>query len=217
MTHRLAVSELCFSYRGSESNVLDNVNWCFANGALTSVTGPSGRGKSTLLFILGQLLRPTHGSVTWDGHDLTRWGDCEASRFRAETVGFVFQDAALDPRRSTLENVLEGCAYSSLDRREATRRAKDLTSQFGVDHRAKARPGQISGGQAQRVALCRALIHRPALILADEPTGNLDAASSALVLDGLDHAAELGATVVVATHDPEVVRRCAHALLLECA
>jgi ABC-type lipoprotein export system ATPase subunit len=180
----------------------------FDGGEVVAVTGPSGRGKSTLLYLLGLMLRPTAGSVFVAGRDVSSLTDSHRARLRAHTFGFVFQDAALDATRSVVDNVLETALYRGDSRAEARLRAHDLLSRFGVEVRARARPGQVSGGQAQRIALCRALLGRPDVLLADEPTGNLDAASADVVWTAFHEHAATGAAVVVVTHDPALVARC---------
>jgi ABC-type lipoprotein export system ATPase subunit len=158
--------------------------------------------------LLGLLLRPAQGELRLDGERISGLGDRERARLRARRFGFVFQDAALDASRTVLDNITEGAVYRLEDRRLLRQRAADLLDQLGVDVPLQRRPGEISGGQAQRIALCRALIHAPTVLLADEPTGNLDAASAGVVLDALAHAADAGAVVVIATHDERVVARC---------
>lgn len=179
----------------------------FPRGDVTVITGPSGCGKSTLLYLLGLMLTPTAGRIRWDGSEVSALSDAERSRLRAEQVGFVFQDALLDPSRTILDNVTEGGLYAGMRREASRERALRLLERFGVEQRADHRPGEISGGQAQRVALCRALLKDPRLILADEPSGNLDEASADVVWGALFAAATAGATVVVATHDRHLRRQ----------
>ena len=208
------VGDLHYGYRGGEP-ILEGLSAEFPAGAMTVVTGRSGRGKSTLLYLVGMLLTPWSGSVTVDGEDVAGLSDGARSWLRATRVGFVFQDAALDPSRTVLDNVCEGAIYARADRRAATRHALELLDRFEVGLRADHRPGEVSGGQAQRVALCRALLMSPRVVLADEPTGNLDAHSAAVVLDALGSAAhDGGAAVVIASHDPSVVERADHVLAL---
>lgn len=198
---------LRFGYRRGET-IIDGLSWTFPRGATTALTGASGRGKSTLLYLLGLLLTPTGGTLWWDGLATAGLGDARRSALRGRDIGFVFQDAALDAARTVLDNVCEPALYRDAVDPRLRARALAMLDRFGVELRASHRPGQISGGQAQRVALCRALLHEPAVVLADEPTGNLDAAAAAVVLDAFDEAAHGGACVVVATHDPAVVARC---------
>ncbi|MBF0671343.1 MAG: ABC transporter ATP-binding protein [Salinibacterium sp.] len=199
--------DITFGY-DSAHPLLDGFTESFSRGEVTAVTGPSGRGKSTLLYILGLMLRPTGGKVVIGGVDVTSLTDLERSRFRAHMFGFVFQDAALDASRTVMDNVVETALYRNDSRRVTQERARELLSQFGVELRANAKPGQVSGGQAQRIALCRALLNSPPILLADEPTGNLDPASAAAVVDAFHSHARTGASVIVVTHDPGLVAQC---------
>lgn len=197
----LATLDLSFAYRKNDEPVIAHLTTTFAPGAVTAVTGPSGSGKSTLLYILALMLRTTGGHVLWDGLESSRLADAERSRLRAARMGFVFQDAILDPTRSISRNVLEAALFAGMPARVAHTRAQGLLDAFGVGHRATHRPGEISGGQAQRVALCRALVTDPVVVFGDEPTGNLDGDSARVVWDALRDHARGGATVIVATHD----------------
>jgi lipoprotein-releasing system ATP-binding protein len=200
-TPLIATQALEFQYHRDASRVLRGFEHAFARGSLTALTGPSGCGKSTVLYLLGLLLRPTGGRILWDGVDLSRRSDAERSLIRGREIGFVFQDAILDPSRSILQNVMEGALYARLPPGRARVQSLALLRRFDIKVRATRRPGEISGGQAQRVALCRALVKEPRLILADEPSGNLDEASADVVWAALAEAATDGCTVVVATHD----------------
>ncbi|HEU5223386.1 MAG TPA: ATP-binding cassette domain-containing protein [Candidatus Lumbricidophila sp.] len=180
----------------------------FAAGEVVAVTGPSGRGKSTLLYLLGLMLKPGTGEVLVEGADAAHLSDTKRARLRAQVFGFVFQDAALDATRTVLDNIVETALYRGVPRRPAIERARELMTQFGVDLQAEAKPGQVSGGQAQRIALCRALLNDPRILLADEPTGNLDPASADIVVQAFHAQARSGAAVVVVTHDPALVARC---------
>jgi lipoprotein-releasing system ATP-binding protein len=197
----ISLEDITFRYRAREEPVLVGMSHAFMPGSMTGVTGPSGCGKSTLLALLGLLLTPDAGRICWSGEDLGRGSDAVRSDIRARRVGFVFQDALLDPARTILANVVEGGLYAAVQPADLEARALDLLERFGVEQRADHRPGEISGGQAQRVALCRALVKDPALLLADEPSGNLDDASATVVWEALWDAASAGAAVVVATHD----------------
>ena len=200
----LEASELSFAYHASASPVFEGLSIHVAAGELVAVLGASGCGKSTLLYLLGLFLRPASGRVLVDGLDTTHLGDAMRSRLRAHRLGFVFQDAALDPAMSVQENVAEGALYGGASYADATRRAFELLADYGIAAIRHRRPTEISGGQAQRAALCRALIRNPRLVLADEPTGNLDSANATAVLDGLRNVAAGGAGVVVVTHSPDV-------------
>lgn len=188
--------------------ILDEWSASFNAGEVVAVTGPSGRGKSTLLYLLGLMLKPGSGEIMIDGADVAHLSDSRRAGLRARTFGFVFQDAALDATRTVLDNVVETALYRGEPRGESVERAQELMAQFGVDLRASAKPGQVSGGQAQRIALCRALLNDPRILLADEPTGNLDPASSNVVVEAFHAQARSGAAVIVVTHDPALVARC---------
>ena len=207
MTVRLVASGLGFSYDPARA-LLEGWSAEFEAGEVVAVTGASGRGKSTLLYLLGLMLKPSSGEVLLDGQAMHDLSDRERAAARAGKYGFVFQDAALDPSRTVLDNILETALYRGERRRGLIPRAEALMEQFGVGLKREAKPGQVSGGQAQRIALCRALIGDPSVLLADEPTGNLDPASSDVVVEALHAQAGRGATVVVVTHDPSLVERC---------
>ena len=209
----ITLADVSYGYRRTEP-IITSLSHRFEAGTVTTVTGPSGQGKSTVLYLIGLMLKPWSGHVLWRGDDIAHLPDGERARFRASQIGFVFQDAALDPARTVLDNVTEGAIYAGVSRRPARRRAAELLADFGVELRADHRPGEVSGGQAQRVALCRALLNRPALILADEPTGNLDQTAAGIVLDALTDQAATGATVIVASHDPAVIRAGDHVMEL---
>ena len=183
-------------------------------GEIVSIVGPSGSGKSTLLYILGTLVRPWSGALTIDGLNVQDLGDGRRSDVRAEMVGFVFQDALLDPRRSVLDNVIEGAVYRGDDRRAASARARSLLEEVGVDVEPSRRAVDLSGGQAQRVAVCRALLNRPVVVLADEPTGNLDRTNADAIEKVLVEQARAGAAVVIVTHDEALAARCDRRLSL---
>lgn len=194
---------ISFGYRGSE-DLFTGLEHRFPSGAMTSIGGRSGRGKSTLLYMVGLLLRPTAGAVLFAGSRVDDGSDSSRADLRASLLGFVFQDASLDASRSILDNVVEPALYAGARRCEVEGRARSLLRQFEVDIPIDRKPGAISGGQGQRVALCRALVHDPPILLADEPTGNLDPDSAAVVLSALRARADAGVTVVVASHDAAV-------------
>jgi len=205
----VGLTGLSFGYRRGEP-IIENLDHTFPPRLVAGVTGASGRGKSTLLYLIGLLLTPWRGRIDIDEvARASELGDVERSRLRAQRIGFVFQDAVLDPSRTVLDNVIEGSIYAGLSRSEARERGLELLERCGVLLRTNHRPGEVSGGQAQRVALCRALLNRPTLILADEPTGNLDATSASVVIEAMTTAAHTdGATVIIASHDPRVVAAC---------
>ncbi|MEZ5086739.1 MAG: ABC transporter ATP-binding protein [Tessaracoccus sp.] len=211
----LAVKNLSFAYRRGKTELFGGLSHAFTPGAVTAVTGESGRGKSTLLYVMGLMLRPTRGEVLLDERPVSKARDRERSRVRAGQIGFVFQDSALDPSRKILDSVIEPALYAGATPAKARKRARQLMEQMGVAQRADHRPGEISGGQAQRVAVCRALITDPAVVLADEPTGNLDRTNATEVLTALGAATAGGSrTVVIATHDPFVIEHADEVLAL---
>lgn len=203
----LTVEELRFAYRRGDELFM-GLSHSFESRTVTAVTGQSGRGKSTLLYIVGLLLTPTSGQVIIGGRPVAQLSDGERSGLRARSLGFVFQDSSLDETRTVLDNVIEGAVYAGTPRARAVERAANLLTRFDVNLRADHRPGQVSGGQAQRIALCRALLNRPDIVLADEPTGNLDPTARDHVIHSLREVASEGATVIIATHDPQIVARC---------
>lgn len=210
----VSVRDLRFTYRGQSEELFGGLSYDFATARVTALTGPSGRGKSTLLYVLALLLTPTSGTVRIDGEDLAAASDAVRARIRAQRIGFVFQDAELDPTRTILDSVVEPALYAGGSAAEQRPAARQLLERFGLGQRADHRPGQVSGGQAQRVAVCRALINDPGVILADEPTGNLDRENAELVLDALASAARSGRTVVIATHDPFVLEHAEDVMAL---
>jgi len=206
-------------YPGARSAVLVDLSLDIRSGTLTAITGSSGSGKSTLLYIMALLMHPSGGGrVLWDGVDALGLKDHARSAIRARSVGFVFQDSMLDPTRRVVDSVLEPMLYTgSVPRRRAARLSmvESLFADVELEIDPRRRPGEISGGQAQRIALCRAVVNRPRVIFADEPTGNLDRASAAAVLAVLKRSAARGAAVVVVTHSELVAGSCDRTLVLE--
>jgi ABC-type lipoprotein export system ATPase subunit len=203
----LEASDVAFGY-SKASPLIEHWSARFDAGSMTALTGPSGRGKSTLLYMLGLMLHPTDGEVRVAGISTRGMRDPDRARLRAHRFGFVFQDAALDGTRTVLDNVTETALYRRERRGESEARARSLLERFGVHVPVNRRPGQVSGGQAQRIALARALLNRPDVLLADEPTGNLDPTTSQLVVTALREHAHAGNAVIVVTHSPDVAASC---------
>ena len=197
------------SYRTPSSGrlrVLAGVDLTVKAGQLVVVTGPSGSGKSTLLNVLGLLEDPDAGEVWYAGQRVSGRSEADKSRARGRTVGFVFQSFLLLPGLTALDNVLLAARYVAGARPGARERARALMDALGVLERAEHYPAQLSGGEQQRVAFCRAVLNAPPLLLADEPTGNLDDANGRVILDALRARADAGAAVDVVSHRPEAVQ-----------
>ncbi|MGZ6029059.1 MAG: ABC transporter ATP-binding protein [Myxococcaceae bacterium] len=203
------IRELSKSYwlHGKRIDVLRGLSLDIERGELVSMVGASGSGKSTFLHVLGTLDAPVAGSMEVDGVDVLGLGDADLARFRNRTVGFVFQSHYLLPEFTALENVAMPALIQRSDRSTAMRRARDLLERVGLASRVDHRPGELSGGEAQRVALARALVLEPALLLADEPTGNLDPVTGEGIHQVLREVnRDLGITAVVVTHNEALAR-----------
>nr|MBR9809159.1 ABC transporter ATP-binding protein [bacterium] len=202
--------DVSFETPSETVEVLKGLDFSVAEGAAAAVVGPSGSGKTTLLNVLGALLPPTSGSVEIGGQDIARLEEKEADRFRNQELGFVFQQHHLLPQLTVMENVLTPRLAGGWEENEeeTRKRATELLERVGLSHRVNHRPGKLSGGEKQRTAVARALINRPRVILADEPTGALDSAIGNKIADLLlEIQKERSVTLVVVTHDQDLAER----------
>jgi lipoprotein-releasing system ATP-binding protein len=205
-----------FRQGGGELSVLRGIDLQICRGERVAVVGPSGAGKSTLLHIMGTLDRPTSGRVLFESDEIFKRSDVQLAAFRNREIGFVFQFHYLLPEFSALENASIPARIAGRDRTSAQTAAKKLLEAVGLGHRLDHRPGQLSGGEQQRVALARALVCEPKLLLADEPTGNLDVHTGNDVHQLLiDMNLQCGVTLVVATHNPDLAQRMDRVITIE--
>jgi putative ABC transport system ATP-binding protein len=213
MIHLRGVSKVYRTDR-VETLALDNVNLSVAAGELVSVMGPSGCGKSTLLHLIGLLDEPSEGTVALDGAPVRPYRDRKLARLRNEKIGFIFQQFHLIPDLSVADNVEIPLLYRSLSGRERRRLALEALDRVGLSSRVHHFPTQLSGGQQQRVAIARAIVGRPRVLLADEPTGNLDSHMGDEVMELIEELHGDGVTVVMVTHDPRLAERTARTVRL---
>lgn len=202
-------------HNGDEIRALNNVSLSVKEGEFVAITGPSGSGKTTLLFTIGGLLKPSEGEVSVGGVRIYEISSGERASFRRETVGFVFQTFNLIPYLTSIENVALPAVLSGSDRKMTEQRAEELLCRLGLRDRQTHLPTALSVGERQRVALARSIINSPELILADEPTGNLDPACASEVIDFLHEFNRDGKTVILVTHDHALARRTDRVLSLE--
>ncbi len=206
----IELSHITKSYRmgGTDITVLSDVSLKVGSGELIAIMGPSGSGKSTIMNMLGCLDRPTSGSYRFENREISSLVDDELASIRNVRIGFVFQTFNLLPRFSALKNVEVPLIYSGVPAKLRRERALPLLQQVGLGERLQHKPTELSGGQQQRVAIARALVNHPMLLLADEPTGNLDSRSGKEILDLLLGLNQQGVTVIIVTHDQNVAARC---------
>jgi putative ABC transport system ATP-binding protein len=196
-------------------NALRGVDLSIGRAELVAIIGPSGSGKSTLMHILGCLDQPTAGTFLLDGEDVSAMSSFQLARIRNQKIGFIFQTFNLLPKASLLRNVELPMLYGGVSASERRERAMVALSRVGLDQRASARPSELSGGQRQRVAIARAIVMNPSLILADEPTGNLDTKTGNEILQIFDEMHAAGHTIAIVTHDPRIAERCHRVIRIE--
>ncbi len=215
--HAVEVKDLRKTYivGDQQVNALDGVSAQIRKGEFWAIMGASGSGKSTMLNILGCLDRPTSGSYFLDGRDVSKMDDANLSDIRLKYLGFIFQSFNLIPQLTVAENIALPLYYQGVDEDESIVRAKELASMVGLSMRLDHKPTQLSGGQQQRVAIARALSNDPVLILADEPTGNLDSATSIEIMSLLSEMNKRGKTIVMVTHEPDIAEYAAHRLVMK--
>jgi putative ABC transport system ATP-binding protein len=207
------VSKL-YGFGDATTLALDEVSLTIDKGEFVAIMGPSGCGKSTLLNLIGLLDRPSHGNYRFDSKPVARLRPNQAAKIRRDTIGFIFQSFNLLPRLTTLENVMLPLTYKGVSLKRRTKLASQMLERVGIQSREYFLPGQLSGGQAQCAAIARALVNNPKLIIADEPTGNLDSASSLLVMELLADIHKMGNTIMFVTHNPELTRYATRVLYM---
>ncbi len=205
----IELQDICrtFAVGGQEVRAMDHVSLSIAAGEYVSIMGPSGSGKSTLLHIIGLLDTPNSGTYLLDGQDVTSLDDTKLAQTRSRRIGFIFQFFHLIPRLTAEQNIELPLMLSGIPPAERRRRSGKLIADFGLGNRRHHRPDELSGGQRQRVAIARAVINEPMVLLADEPTGNLDRTSGGEIIELLEQLNNHGQTLVIVTHDPEIGER----------
>jgi putative ABC transport system ATP-binding protein len=204
-----------FTSGAIKTEVLKGVSFKVDKGEFVSIMAPSGTGKTTLLNVLGCLMKATSGSYLFEGHDIETLNDDQLSEIRNKKIGFVFQTFNLLEKTSALDNVLLPLVYSDIYPADATKKAAGLLDAVGLKERIHYKPNELSGGQQQRVAIARALINDPVVILADEPTGNLDSASAKEIIEIFKSLHSQGRTIIVVTHDNSIARQAGRAIYLK--
>jgi putative ABC transport system ATP-binding protein len=206
----IVMDGICKNYHNGVESLyaLRDVSVSIARNEYIAIVGASGSGKSTMMNIIGCLDRPTSGNVLFEGRPTAHMSDADLSRIRNQHIGFIFQSYSLLPKLTALENVAQPLVFSGVGRRDRLRMAAAMIERVGLESRSAHYPNQLSGGQQQRVAIARALVNNPSVILADEPTGNLDSASGQVVLELFDAIHQDGNTIVMVTHDHSIAERC---------
>ncbi len=214
MTIRLSGIRKIYKLGDSEVAALDGINVHIKKGQFAAIMGPSGSGKSTLMNILGCLDRPTSGSYILDGEEVAKLGDDQLAVTRNRKIGFVFQNFNLLSKLTTLENVALPLVYAGVEKKVRLKRAEDLLCAVGLKQRLHHLPSEISGGQRQRVAIARALVNDPRIIMADEPTGNLDTKSSVEIMELFCKLHQDGRTIILVTHEPDIAEYAERQLMV---
>lgn len=212
----IALAQVVKRYRMGEEDIraLDGVDLHIERNEYVALVGPSGSGKSTLMNLIGCLDSPSEGTCVINGRNASTMSDDELAQVRNREVGFVFQSFHLLPRLTVLQNVMQPLVFRGMAKPEREQRARDALHSVGLSNRATHRPNQLSGGQRQRVAIARALVGEPPIVLADEPTGNLDSRTSAEIMGVFDELHQRGQTIVLVTHEPDIARHCERTIRL---
>lgn len=218
MTNEVIVTkDLSKTYGKGDLKVqaLTKTNIKINKGDYIAIIGPSGSGKSTFMNLLGCLDKPSTGSLYIDGKDVSKLNENQLSRIRREKIGFIFQKYNLIPTLNAIENTTLAMSFNKVKSNDRIERAKQLLDMVGLSHRLKHKPSELSGGEQQRVAIARALSNNPSIILADEPTGNVDSKSGNKIMDILENINKKGETVIIVTHDPNIAKRAKRVLRIQ--